>query len=220
LEPVGDDARGDVADGDRHAHTNGGGGNHHHNHKSKGGLDPFWDPTNGTTAGTGTTTPNGTWSIGTAAWNSLSDGTGPVSVWSNAGNAAVFSAGTDATGSYIVTVSGTVTASSITFEEGTVTLAGTLTPILTIGTGGVTINNTINGTTTFGSTLGIVIASGNQTWANNSSQSFVVASGVEIGKANTLTLGGSGTGSITGVISQNSGSGANQGRDCEHTETK
>jgi autotransporter-like protein len=197
-------------DATRHAHANGGGGHHHH--KAKGGQDPWWDPTNGTTAGTGTTTPNGTWSTAIpAAWNANSAGTGAVAVWSNSGNDAVFSAGTDATGAYTVTVSGGITANSITFEEGTVTLAGTATPVLTIGAGGVTITSTINGTTTFGSTLGTVITSANQTWANNSSQSFVVASGVEIGKANTLTLGGSGTGSITGVISQNSGSGANQG---------
>jgi fibronectin-binding autotransporter adhesin len=74
----------------------------------------------------------------------------------------------------------------------------------------VTINSTINGTTTFASTLGTISASGDQTWANNSSQNFVVASGVQIGNKNTLTLSGSGSGTISGIISQaGNGSGSN-----------
>jgi hypothetical protein len=196
----------------RHQHANGGGGNHH-KHKPQVGADPFWDPTNGIGTGTGTNSPNGTWSTLIPAWNAVAGGTGIVSVWNN-GDAAVFSAGTDATGSYTATVSGTVTASTITFEEGTVTLAGTATPVLTIsGAGGITINSTINGTTTFASSLGTVVLSDNvnSAWTNNSSQDFVVASGVKIGDKGTITLGGSGSGTVSGVISQVSGSGAHQG---------
>src|SRR5438105_8129573 len=61
-------------------------------------LDPFWDPINGSVAGTGTTTPNGIWSTSVAAWNANANGTGTVSAWSGTNQAAVFSAGTDATG--------------------------------------------------------------------------------------------------------------------------
>jgi autotransporter-associated beta strand protein len=200
-------------DGARQQPAGASGGGHHHKHKPQVGADPFWDPTNGTGAGTGTTTPNGTWSLGIAAWNAVAGGTGAVSVWNN-GDAAVFSAGTDATGSYIVTVSAGVTASTITFEEGTVTLAGTAAPILKIsGPGGITINSTINGTTTFDSSLGTVLLPDNLdiAWTNNSSQDFVVASGVKIGDKGTMTLGGSGSGTISGIISQASGSGAHQG---------
>ena len=170
-------------------------------------LDPFWDPINGSAAGTGTTTPNGTWSTAVAAWNDASDGTGTVSAWGGTNRAAVFSAGTDATGSYTVTVSGTVKAGSITFEEGAVTLAGTATPSLTIS-GGVTINSGINGTTTFGSTLGNVVLGGDQSWANNSSQAFNINSGVVADTATrTLTLNGSGPGGSTfsGVLGNGSG---------------
>ena len=170
-------------------------------------LDPFWDPINGSAAGTGTTTPNGTWSTAVAAWNDASDGTGTVSAWGGTNRAAVFSAGTDATGSYTVTVSGTVKAGSITFEEGAVTLAGTATPSLTIS-GGVTINSGINGTTTFGSTLGNVVLGGDQSWANNSSQAFKINSGVVADTATrTLTLNGSGSGGSTfsGVLGNGSG---------------
>jgi autotransporter-associated beta strand protein len=121
----------------------------------------------------------------------------------------VFSAGSNATGAYTVTVSGSVTASSITFEEGTVTLAGTSTPVLTLsGVGGITINSTINGTTTFGSSLNNVILSLSQNWANNSSQAFNIASGVVAsGAARTLTLNGSGSGGTTfsGVLGNGTG---------------
>lgn len=184
-----------------------------HKHAASGPADPFWD-LNGTAAGaggTGGTMPNGTWSTSVANWNPLSDGTGTTAVWNN-GDAAVFSAGSTATGNYTVTVSGSVTASSITFEEGTVTLAGTSTPVLTIS-GGITINNTINGTTTFGSSLGTILTPTNasQIWANNSTQGFVVNSGVQLGGKVVLTLGGSGSGTISGIISQASAMGANQG---------
>jgi autotransporter-associated beta strand protein len=140
-------------------------------------------------------------------------GTSATAVWNN-GDAAVFSAGSNATGSYTVNVSGSITASTITFEEGTVTLGGISTPALTIsGAGGVTINSTINGTTTFASSLGTVVLSDNvdSAWTNNSSQDFVVASGVRIGDKGSLILGGSGSGTISGIISQVNSSGSHQG---------
>jgi len=108
-----------------------------------------------------------------------------------------------------VTVSGSITTSSIVFEEGTVTLAGTATPILTIsGVGGVTINNTIDGKTTFAASLGNVVLSLSQNWANNSSAAFDVASGViASGASRTLTLNGSGTGGATfsGILGDGTG---------------
>ena len=125
----------------------------------------------------------------------------------------MFSATGKGTGVYTVTVSGSITANSITISNGSLTLAGASSPSLTINLGGVLIN----GTTTFDSSLGTVLAGGSstgqsQTWANNSSQSFVVNSGVQIGKQDTLTLGGSGSGSISGVVSENSASGSNKGK--------
>ncbi len=80
----------------------------------------FWD-VNGSNAGAGGPAATGTWDGSTANWNPLDDGTGSVAVW-NGGDTAVFSAGSDATGGFNVTVSGTQSAGGITFEEGKVTL--------------------------------------------------------------------------------------------------
>jgi autotransporter-associated beta strand protein len=195
---------------------NGGIGNAHHkrNKPAKGATDPWWD-LNGTAVGAGTT-PTGTWSTSVANWNANLAGTGSLGNWVNGSGPANFSAGSDATGSYTVTVSGTITATGIVFEDGTITLAGTATPVLTLGASGVTIDNTDNGPITFGSTLGTVLAGGStgadQTWANNSAQAFVVNTLVQIGDGSTLTLGGSGSGSLTGGISENNSNGSHKGK--------
>lgn len=169
--------------------------------RRKSPKDPWWD-LNGSTAGSGGPSPNGIWSTSVANWNPLADGTGVVANWVN-GNAAVFSAGSDATGSYTVTVSGSVTASTITFEEGTVTLAGTATPVLTISAG-ITINSTVSGPTTFNSTLGDIFLTGTQSWTNNSSHTFNIASGITEAAGNSplkiLTFTGSGNIAVSGAI--------------------
>lgn len=87
-----------------------------------GALPLYWD-TNGSTGGAGGATPNGTWDGTTANWNSVADGTGATTTW-GAGSAALFAAGSDATGSYTVTVDGTRDIASLWFEEGDVTLSG------------------------------------------------------------------------------------------------
>jgi fibronectin-binding autotransporter adhesin len=82
----------------------------------------YWD-LNGPTVGAGAA-PAGTWDGATLNWNSDSggEGAGP-GIWT-AGESAVFSAGTDATGTFGLTVSGTQTASGLSVEEGTLTLSG------------------------------------------------------------------------------------------------
>jgi fibronectin-binding autotransporter adhesin len=86
------------------------------------GQTLYWD-TNGATAGTGAN-PAGTWSTGVANWSANSAGTsGTIVNWAN-WSAAVFSAGTNGTGSYAVTVSGNVGISSLTIEEGLPTFTG------------------------------------------------------------------------------------------------
>lgn len=85
-------------------------------------LTQYWD-LNGATAGAGGSTPNGTWDTATANWSVNSAGTVAAVTWGSA-NDAVFSAGTDATGSYTVTLTGTQNANSITFKNGTPTLTG------------------------------------------------------------------------------------------------
>jgi len=93
----------------------------------------YWD-TNGATAGacpSGNTAP-GTWDSNTTAnWTTSSAGTVATQTYGGVTNQAIFAAGTDATGSYTVTVSGTVPITSGTgasaglkLEEGNVTLTG------------------------------------------------------------------------------------------------
>jgi autotransporter-associated beta strand protein len=87
----------------------------------------YWDA-NDQNAGAGGPTPNGTWSTtgGTnALWNTDSGGVGSGNTvnWTS-GRDAVFSAGTDATGSYTITVSGTQNVSGITIKDGTPTFTG------------------------------------------------------------------------------------------------
>lgn len=85
-----------------------------------------WDIDTGNVAGAGGTNPSGLWNAANLNWNSNASGTGIPSTWT-AGNTAVFAAGSDATGTYNVTVSGTQSLAGLTVEEGTVTqLGGTL----------------------------------------------------------------------------------------------
>ena len=162
----------------------------------------YWD-LNGATAGSGGPTPSGTWDTTTHNWSTSSTGTTATVAYPSSltTNTADFSAGTDATGAYTVTVSGTIQTAGITFEEGTVTLAGTATPSLQIGgTSGIIVNSGIGGTTTLDSSLGTVGLGGNQSWANNSASPLVVNSAVSnVGNttAYTLTLSGTGTGGTT-----------------------
>ncbi len=84
----------------------------------------FWDTNTNASAGTGAS-PSGTWVTGSGGnWNTNSAGTGGSIVnwtdWSDA----VFSAGTNGTGTYTVTVSGTVGISSLTIQEGSPTFTG------------------------------------------------------------------------------------------------
>ncbi|MEO0795944.1 MAG: hypothetical protein AAFX93_12315 [Verrucomicrobiota bacterium] len=81
----------------------------------------YWD-TNGTTPGSGGPSPNGTWNGSNSNWSDASDGTGPLATFAN-DDVAVFSAGTDATGSYTVTKAGRTDVNGIVFEDGTPTIA-------------------------------------------------------------------------------------------------
>jgi autotransporter-associated beta strand protein len=93
----------------------------------------YWD-IDGPTSGAGGATPSGTWDA-SALWTSDAAGGAAAVPW-NAANRAVFSAGTNATGAYTVTVSGTQTATGLDVEDGNVTLA---TGTLSLGAGTVTV---------------------------------------------------------------------------------
>ncbi|MCX6601925.1 MAG: hypothetical protein NT025_10265, partial [bacterium] len=83
----------------------------------------YWD-LNGTTAGACITgnTAAGTWDAANTYWNAAADGTGSTAAWT-AGQTACFAAGTDATGTYTVTVDGMQDIGGLTFAKGTVALA-------------------------------------------------------------------------------------------------
>lgn len=133
------------------------------------GVAAYWD-SNGATAGSGGTTPSGTWDSTSTNWND-SAGTGTPTAWPT-GLIAVLSAGTDASGTYTITVDGTQSASYILAQDGgAITLSGgalNLTSsagIVASGTSSVLVNSDLTGTT-------------NLTVNGNS---------VSLGAANTLT---------------------------------
>src|SRR5581483_3473516 len=83
----------------------------------------WWDP-NGSAAGAATALSfaAGTWNAANANWNNDSGGTATPIAWTPGGTAN-FSAGTNATGPFTITVAGTQVFSGLNVEEGTVTLA-------------------------------------------------------------------------------------------------
>src|SRR5262245_7467908 len=80
----------------------------------------YWD-SNDTTAGAGTD-PSGTWGSD-SFWSTDSAGTTTPGAWA-ANATAVFAAGTDATGTYTVSVAAQQTVGGLTFEDGSATLSG------------------------------------------------------------------------------------------------
>jgi fibronectin-binding autotransporter adhesin len=122
----------------------------------------YWD-TNGNTAGAGSS-PSATWSTSNTDqnWSTSSAGTASTTKWTN-GDFASFSAGTDATGSYTVTVSGAPSTAGIIVGEGSPTFTG--------------------GTLTFtGTSPGVQVASGSTATINS-----------QIAGSNGLTKTGTGT---------------------------
>ncbi|HSH16452.1 MAG TPA: autotransporter-associated beta strand repeat-containing protein, partial [Verrucomicrobiae bacterium] len=84
----------------------------------------YWD-LDGTTPGSGGVDgnkPSGTWDTG-SQWNPVFIGSASTAPWS-AGDKAVFSAGTNASGTYSVTVAGTRDIGGLAVEEGTANLSG------------------------------------------------------------------------------------------------
>ncbi len=104
----------------------------------------YWDM-NGTTLGsaTGSALATGTWNSTNTNWTTNVSGTTATVAWV-ADSDAFFSAGTDATGSFVIfTGSGVnLSANSLTFEEGTVSIGGASNNNLTLtGSGNITVNS-------------------------------------------------------------------------------
>ncbi len=86
-----------------------------------GNVGTYWD-INGATAGAGGATPSGTWNTTSTNWSSSSAGTGAAGPW--AGGTAIFSAGSDASGAFTVTVSGTMNVTYLRVDDGSPTFTG------------------------------------------------------------------------------------------------
>jgi hypothetical protein len=150
----------------------------------------YWD-TNSTSKGSSTTT--GTWiDSGTSAtaksWTSDSAGRSATVVYVS-GSDAVFSAGTNVTGAYTVTLNSTQNVSSILVEDGNPTISGTGTVNFMDSTPDLTINS--NHTLTLNTLL----------TSSNNSLNLMGSGTLSLGQATTLTgtldLGGSGLAGTT-----------------------
>ncbi len=80
----------------------------------------YWDR-NGTNPGSGAA-PAGVWDVTSANWSTNSNGTIATGPW--AGQVAIFSAGSDATNAYTVTVDTVQTVNNLFVENGSVTFSG------------------------------------------------------------------------------------------------
>jgi fibronectin-binding autotransporter adhesin len=172
----------------------------------------YWDA-NGTVAGAGVT-PNGTWGTDNF-WNT--DPVGGAGTFSSALSSSltgVFSAGTDATGSYAVSLNGTQLAQAININYGnSFTLAnGVLALTRAAGssatTGVISTASTMTGTAEIASTIQLNTAAGtsvlNLIAGNGSAATDLLISG-PIANDNTATsyqirLGGAGNGRITAAL--------------------
>ncbi|MES2438773.1 MAG: autotransporter-associated beta strand repeat-containing protein [Verrucomicrobiota bacterium] len=191
-------------------------------------ADLYWDIDGLTEGGSGTTSATGNWNGTTTNWNSDPTGgpggTGILTGATTGSDILHFSAGTDVTGSYTVTASGTRPADSLVFEEGNVTLTGG-TVDFGSGAGGIsvasgrsiTINSLLAGTNGLTKTGAgtLLLGTGNATANAGLSGTIsiregrIVAGSVTSGTANAtngllISLGDtSGTGGATFSVNRN-----------------
>jgi autotransporter-associated beta strand protein len=165
------------------------------------GLARYWD-TNGTAAGTGGASPSGNWDGVAANFNSDSAGTelGTLVAATDTGTPVVFSAGSDATGTYTVTVTGTQAAEKVIFNKGNVTLAGGKISAgrFDVWTGvSATVNSTLTGSDFYGlfkkTSGGTLTLGGANTWIG----ATTISAGTLRYGANNVIPGGNGKGNLT-----------------------
>ena len=156
----------------------------------------YWD-IDGPTPGAGGPTPSGTWSSAAANWSPNAAGDAATEAWISGtaagdGRMAYFSSGSDATGSFTVTIDGTNFASGMVVNQGTVNLGGA--GVVGIGSGTVTVRP--------GTTLGI----NNQSRVTQSAGGLVVLDGGTLLMSNTGNAGSLWTALGAGIqLSPNSG---------------
>ena len=170
----------------------------------------YWD-SNGATVGAGVT-PTGTWGTD-PFWSTNSSGTSATTNYTTTtADILKFSAGTDTTGPYTVTMNGTQSAGAVVAQTGNLTLSGgtlvlpwaTGSALLTTGTANLIVNSTISATNNatadylnFSAAAGTTITiSGSVTCSSSSNSVFMQSKGssgtyVETGTININTNLGS-----------------------------
>lgn len=142
----------------------------------------FWDVDTISQAGAGGATPSGTWNGTNLTWNANATGTGIPAAWPGS-NVAAFAAGSDATGAYTVTVSGSQNLTGLTVEEGAISQSG--------------------GTLNFGTTPNAPISiNTGSSWSQDSTSVIAGTGGIDKTKPGTLLLRGTNTFSKSGTGSQ------------------
>jgi hypothetical protein len=109
----------------------------------------YWD-LNGDTAGAGGETPSGTWDTTAAQWTSAAAGDTTTAAWTD-GSVAAFSAGSDATGLYTVTLAAPRSVSGLLVDSGDLELAGAAldfssAPLVVGNLAFLTLTSTVTGT--------------------------------------------------------------------------
>ena len=188
----------------------------------------YWDG-NGATTGAGTNAQNtGIWGGPSASpnWGTVANGTGPTTTTGpGALDTAVFTAydgvaANNPTGVYTVTLGAAQSvmgiqigsASFIGNNDGALTLAGTGSPGLTIGAGGVTLYGS-TGDPTLAASIGTITLGADQTWnifnAHVIADNAAMAGNATAGNTRTWTLGyvNAFTNTISGVISDGTSGG-------------
>lgn len=163
----------------------------------------YWD-IDGPTPGAGGPTPSGTWSGSVANWSPSPAGDVVTNAWSGtSSDVAYFSAGSDATGAFTVTVDGTNPASGLVVNQGSVTLSGS--GVVTLGSGtaivrpgaSLALNNLSRVTTSAGGLLvldgGSLVSANPSTagsiWSSAGNGILVTANGGTVSySANTVTI--------------------------------
>ncbi|HEX4416110.1 MAG TPA: autotransporter-associated beta strand repeat-containing protein [Lacipirellulaceae bacterium] len=145
-------------------------------------ADLYWDSNGANPGGSDTDTAIGTWGTSNF-WSTDPDGNAATGAWAP-DETAVFSAGSNVTGTYNVTLGGTQSASGIRFEEGAVTITGGTSLTLT-GAAGIALQNST--TATIASPIGGSAAAGT-TGLSLSGPGTLIVSGANTYTGNTLIV--------------------------------
>ena len=144
----------------------------------------YWDINAATAGASAGTTATGAWNGANLFWNDQADGTdggglGTFTAVTTSADDLFLSAGTNATGTFTITLTGTQSAKSLNFEEGTVTLTG---GTVSIDAGGVV------GTTAAATVINSAVTlNAPQNW---STTGLLTVGGALTNGANVLTLTG------------------------------